>query len=216
MEKTGIEKFDFFRTWYMDGADLLGRYKMPEVRATQSLPGNVISYTELGNVKNRKEHWIDHFVDDYRFNHAWNNLDNKIPLYKEFGGVIGFDWSLDRIFQPALNIWHCTKCRNADFYMQKHGIDVISVASWLDEESFEWCLDGLPKESSIAVSTNGCLSSSESLRCFVDGVKIVQKRLSPTHLVVCGNPLEELGEYSNIFYYPNFSSRRRRRNKDGK
>ncbi len=215
MEKTGNAKFDFFRTWYQEGAVPVGRYQMPEIAATQSLPSNVISITELRSVRNRKEHWVDHFVDDYRFNNAWNNLDNRIPLYKQFGGVIGFDWSLDKCFQPGLNIWHCTKCRNADYYMQKHGIDVIPVASWIDEESFEWCLDGLPKESSIAVSTNGCLSNEESRRCFINGVKIVQERLLPTHLVVCGNPLEELKEYQNIFYYPNFSTRRRR-DKDGK
>lgn len=216
MEKTGIEKFDFFRTWYQEGAVPIGRYKMPRIAATQSLPTKVISITEIGTARNRKECWVDHFVDDYRFNHAWKNLDNKIPIYKEFGGVIGFDWSLDKIFQPRLNIWNCTKCRNADYYLQKNGIDVIPVASWLDEESFEWCLDGLPEKSSIAVSTNGCLSSREARKCFIDGVKTVQERLSPTHLVVYGNPLEELKEYPNIFYYPNFSTRRRRRDKDGK
>lgn len=216
MEKTGIAKFDFFRTWYQEGAELRGRYKMPIVAPTQSLPGNVVSFTELGTVRDRENHWVDHFVDDYHFNYTWNNLDSKIPLYKEYKGVIGFDWSLDSAFQPGLNIWHCTKCRNADFYMQKHGIDVIPVASWVDEDSFEWCLDGLPEESSIAVSTNGCISDKESLRCFIAGVKIVQERLSPTHLVVCGNPVEELKEYSNIFYYPNFSTRRRRREKDGR
>jgi hypothetical protein len=216
MKKTGNRKFDFFRTWYYEEAELVGKYGMPKVAATQALPKSVISFTEIGSVHNRREHWVDHFVDDYHFNYAWNNLDNKIPIYKQFGGVIGFDWSLDKEFQPALNLWHCTKCRNADFYMQKNGIEVIPVASWLDEESFDWCLDGLPEESSIAVSTNGCLSDRKSLRCFLDGVKIVQDRLKPTQLVVCGEHLDELDNYTNIFYYPNFSSRRRRRCKDGK
>ena len=216
MIKTGIKRFDFFRTWYYDGAELVGKYKMPKIAATQALPSNVISFTELGTVHNRQNCWVDHFVDDVYFNYAWNNLDKKLPIYKEFAGVIGFDWSLDNEFQPGLNIWHCTKCRNADYYMQQHGVEVIPVAAWLDPESFDWCLDGLPINSSIAVSTNGCLSEKESLKCFIDGVEIVQERLDPSHLIVCGKPVKELDHYSNIFYYPNFSERRNRRCKDGK
>ena len=115
MVKTGIPKFDFFRTWYQDGAELVGKYDMPKLAATQSLPTNVISFTEIGSVRNKESFWIDHFVDDLKFNYAWNHLDSRLPVYRQFAGVIGFDWSLDDSFQPGLNIWNCTKSRNADY-----------------------------------------------------------------------------------------------------
>ena len=216
MIKTGLPKIDFFRTWYFEGAELVGEYRMPKLSPTRSIPRNVISLSEISSVKDRQNCWVDHFVDDFKFNSAWNNLDLKLPVYRQFEGVIGFDWSLDEAFQPGMNIWHCTKSRNADYYLQQNGIDVIPVASWVGRDSFRWCLDGLPERSNIAVSTNGCKSSLDSLRIFLDGVEVVQDCLRPSSLIVCGVPLKELSRYDNVIYYENYSKRRRRRSTGGR
>ena len=214
MEKTGIRKFDYFRTYYFEGATKVGPYGFPKIKGTQSIPRNVISISEVsGYRKDRNCRWVDHYVDDEKFVYAWNNLDSRISLYKQFEGVIGFDHSLDCSFQLGQNIWNCTKNRNADYYLQQHGIDVIPSVSWCDKSSFEWCLYGLPKYSSLAVSSNGCLSNDDSLEMFLYGINVIQNRLEPSHLIVCGRAMDELSSYSNIYYYPCFSTRMKERRK---
>ena len=84
------------------------------------------------------------------------------------------------------------------------------------EEDFEWCFDGLPEMSSIAISSNGCLSSPYSKRIFLQGVEELQMKKCPSHLIVCGRKIKELDKYDNIYYYPCFSQRWKERVKNGK
>lgn len=83
----------------------------------------------------------------------------------------------------------------------------MPFASWCIEEDLEWCFDGLPEKSSIAISTNGCLSSSYSRKIFLIGVEELVRQKSPSHLIVCGRCLSELEQYPNVYYYPAFSQR---------
>jgi hypothetical protein len=108
---------------------------------------------------------------------------------------------------PGQNIWNCTRNRVMAYYLQKNGFDVVPVATWCEEDDFEWCFDGLPEESSIAISTNGCMSSPYSKRIFLQGVEELQKKKKPSNLIICGREVDALGKYDNIIYYPCFSQR---------
>lgn len=209
MIKTGISKYDCFKTYYYDGSVQVGQFGFPKLEPTQSIPKNVISFNERNKIKKPSDFWIDHFIDDNRFECEWNNPDKYIPKLSEFKGVIGPDFSMKPEFMRAQNIWNCAKSRILCYYFQKNGIDIIPAVGWIDKESLSWSLDGVPTESSIAVSSNGCLQEKYCKKTFLSGIDIVQKRLDPSHIVVCGKPIKELSEYSNVIYYPNFMQRRR-------
>lgn len=81
------------------------------------------------------------------------------------------------------------------------------MASWCEEDDFDWCFDGLPEHGSIAISTNGCMLSPYSQRMFSRGVEELQKRKEPSHLIVCGREVSGLEKYGNVIYYPCFSQR---------
>lgn len=89
----------------------------------------------------------------------------------------------------------------------KMGIKIIPVASWCIESDFEWCFDGLPENSSIAITTNGCMSSPYGKRMLLRGIEELQKRKSPSNLIVRGRHVAELDKYDNVHYYPSFSQR---------
>lgn len=46
MLKTGVRKYDVFRTYYWHDATLVGKYRMPQLKATQSIPHDVIGFNE--------------------------------------------------------------------------------------------------------------------------------------------------------------------------
>ena len=138
---------------------------------------------------------------------ALNHPEMSFKNLKRFAGIITTDYSMLPEMLPGQNIWNCTRNRVMAYYLQMKGFNIIPVASWCFESDFEWCFDGLPKNSSIAISTNGCMSSPYGKRMLLRGVKELQKQKSPTNLIVCGRHVDELDIYDNVHYYPSFSQR---------
>ena len=114
---------------------------------------------------------------------------------------------------PGQRIWNCTRNRIVAYCLQKRGFNVIP---WCSQEDFDWCFDGLPEKSSIAISSNGCLSTPYGRKTLLIGVEELQRQKSPFKIIICGRSLAELEKYDNIMYYPSFSQRMDERIKNGK
>lgn len=159
---------------------------------------------------------MDFFIDDALFENFWNHPEMSFDNLRKFEGIITTDYSMHPELLPGQNIWNCTRNRVMVYYLQINGFDVVPVATWCEEVDFEWCFDGLPDLSSIAVSSNGCMSNPYSRRIFLRGIEELQLQKRPTHLIVCGREVPELKKYDNIIYYPCFSQRLKERVANGK
>lgn len=214
MFKTGKSKYDIFKTYYYDDATRVGKYGLPQLKQVKFIPNKVISFNEKAQLKINDERWLDFFIDDSLFECVWNNADRYEQVFKKARGIITTDYSVYPELLPSQRIWNITRNRVMAYYLQEHmKLDIIPVASWCNNEDFEWCFDGLPKNSSIAVSINGCKSEPYSKRIFLDGIEAMQKILKPLNVIICGSGFEELNKYKNIHYYKNFSQRRNERRK---
>ncbi|MDR2718845.1 MAG: DUF4417 domain-containing protein, partial [Treponema sp.] len=71
------------------------------------------------------------------------------------------------------------------------GIDVIPSAGWSDERSYSFCFEGLPKGGTIAISTNGCISSKISIYYFIKGFNKMLEVLKPTTILNYGRPIKQ-------------------------
>lgn len=226
MEKTGVPKYDTHRIYYWDEAELVGSHELPQLAPQRLMPHDVVSFSERGGVRDPSGHWLDFFIDDPQFDCCWNefergvvgdsgserdswrSLDRYIPQFMKFEGVIGTDYSMFPNMLPDQRNWNCARNRVFAYRMQRHGIPCIPVASWCCADDWEWCFDGLPEESSIAVSTNGCCRSAEARRVFRRGVDELSRQKSPFAVIVCGRRLPELeGCGANLVFYPSFSQR---------
>ncbi len=211
-----LKEKSFKYSKYLEGAELVGSEGFPKISPTQSIPEDVISFNEWMANGHPEKYWVDHFVDDYRFNCVYSNCDRYLERYRKAKGVIGTDFSAYRNMPAYRRKDSVGKNRELDFYLQQNGIDVIPVVSYAYPRDFEWCLDGLPPNSSIAMSTNGSMQNFVSHEMFIEGAIEVQKRLHPSHLIIAGGPVPELDAlFDNIVYYLNFSQRlsmRRRKN----
>ena len=206
MIKTNNYKYDVFKTFYWNGAELAGIKQMPKVIGTKYLPVDPVSFTERNNVI-PSEHTLDFFIDDIFVECLWSNADKYIPLLRKFANVITTDFSMYPEMLPAQREWNCTRNMAMAYYMQINGVKIIPAASWCDPGDFSWCFDALPNESSIAVSNNGCLSNPESMEIFLLGTMELIKRKKPYMLIICGKEMPELAHYSNIIYYPSYAER---------
>ena len=218
MNETSAVKLRPFKYYdYLNGANLVGSEHYPELQPVCIIPDEVVGFNEKNSVKNPEQYYLDHFIDDYHFERVWNNCDKYLAAYRRFKGVIGTDYSVYRDMPLWVRKYNVGRNRTIAYYLQKNNISIVPVASWAYLEDFEWCLDGLPKDSSIAISTNGCMSNFVSKTTFLDGIDLLQEILRPKFLIIAGGPLAELDKkYSNIRYYKNFSQRLAERRKSGK
>lgn len=142
-----------------------------------------------------------------RLENIYSHLKRMIESILVFKGIISPDFSLYPEMSEIEKIYNCRKSRVVAYYMQELGLNIIPSLAWSCKGDFEWCLDGIPPNSSVAISTNGCKSESYSKKIFIDGVKEIQERLKPSNLIICGSPFKELEEYKNIVSYPSYSER---------
>ena len=75
------------------------------------------------------------------------------------------------------------------YYLWLNDISVIPTAGWSGEDTWEYCFDGLPMYSTLAVSTNGCFSK-DGKECYRKGFAEMCRRLHPDRVVVVGREIE--------------------------
>ena len=91
-------------------------------------------------------------------------------------------------------------------FWQKLGIEVIPNVCWSDESSYSWCFDGLPQNSILAVSTNGCLKDKVAKQLFIAGFNEMKRRLNPLKIVIVGTLPKELEKEKNIIKFSSYTS----------
>lgn len=116
-------------------------------------------------------------------------------------------------FSIAVRGYNCFRNRAMAYYLQENDFNVIPSLAWAVEEDFEYCFDGIPKHSSVAISSNGCKRQEYSKSIFLCGVEELQRKLEPSTLIVCGS-MKELEKYTNIKFYPSFSERKGQRERE--
>lgn len=86
--------------------DGVGKYQIPQIKPTQLLPDNFIPFNLCKNENERQNLSVHFFIDDYRFNRVWNNVDKYISLLSDFHSVLTPDFSTYTDFPLALQIFN--------------------------------------------------------------------------------------------------------------
>ena len=95
------------------------------------------------------------FLHDYMFERVWNYPDRYAKILKRFAFVLSPDFSQYSDMPEALRIYNVYRNRWCGRYWQDHGINVIPTVTWSDMKNLKYCLYGVPKHSTIAISTMG-------------------------------------------------------------
>ena len=186
-------------------------YGFPDIAPTQTVGDRMLRFCDWREV-NDPENYIAHFYyDDYKFISAWREPDKYIDRLKRFKAVVAPDFSLYTDFPVTLQILSCYRRQWCAAYWQSLGIDVIPDVVWGEKKSFDFCFDGIPKHSTVAVSTVGVKRdkewNNETASLFRDGYNEMLKRLEPTTILFYGDMIEGLD--GNIIRCPSFYEQRR-------
>lgn len=188
-----------------------GFYGIPEMRPTQTTGEKMLRFMDWKDVDDH-ENYIAHFYyDDYKFIQAWRDPDKYIETLRKFKAVVSPDFSLYTDFPRALQILSCYRRQWCGAFWQYMGIDVIPDVVWGDKESFKYCFDGIPKHSTVAVSTVGVKRdedwNNKSGNLFKAGYDEMMNRLEPTTILFYGDMIE--GLEGNIIRVPSYYEQKR-------
>lgn len=201
------QKQDNFLYSIFSKLEFVGKYSMPKIQATTNTNIlNLITFNYAKTCPFPREYHLCFYIDDYQFERLWNEPQKYLSLLKSFKGMIGPDFSLYRDFPTILNIYNCWRNKVLMAFWQTQGIEVIPSVSWSDEASYEWCFDGLPKNSVLAVSTNGVLKDKIARQLFIAGFKEMKRLLKPIKVVVVGSLPKELENEPNIINFSSYTS----------
>lgn len=170
-----------------------GKYNIPYIKGCASIPDNWIGFNFALSTPEfaRYDKGIHFFLDDYQFIRCWNRPGDYIRCLNQYGAVCSPDFSLYSNYPVVMQIYNHYRKHWLGAYWEYCGINVIPTISWSDEKSFEWCFDGEPQNSIVAVSTVGTQINDETKKNFIKGYNEMLKRLKPRKIIMHGAIPEE-------------------------
>ena len=188
-------------------------YGIPEMQATDVFGDKMLRFCDWAEVED-PENYIAHFYyDDFKFIQAWRDPDKYVEKLRKFKAVVSPDFSLYTDFPRVLQILSCYRRQWVGAYWQIQGLNVIPDVVWGDEESFNYCFEGIPKSSTVAISTVGVKNdkfwNGKEGEMFRAGYNEMMKRLEPTTVLFYGDMID--GLEGNIIRCPSFYEEKRAR-----
>ena len=169
-----------------------GMYGIPQIVPAQiECPACFIDFNAAKQVKDGAGKGVHFFVDDYRFNRLWTSPGSYVEMLSRFQCVMSPDFSNYADFPMAIQIYNHYRKHWVAAYLQEAGITVIPTISWSTIDSFEWCFDGEPAHSIVAISSIGTQKSRETKKLFIDGYYEMIRRLEPETIIFYGSVPEE-------------------------
>lgn len=105
--------------------------------------------------KNPQGKGVHFFLHDYQFERVWKYPQRYTDTLKKFAYCLSPDFSPYADMPYALKVYNVYRNRWCGRYWQEHGIKVIPTFTLGDDDSFDYCIAGIPKHSIIAISTMG-------------------------------------------------------------
>lgn len=180
-----------------------GEHQMPRVNSyLGELPKELIAFNRARALKKDAGAGIHFYIRDTFFECLWKCPSRYLELFKRFHCVVSTDFSVYADMTMPEVIWNSFRNKLLAAWLQKNGVPVIPNVSWAREWSFNFCFEGFPKHSVIAINSTGIRSDKYSKDLWIKGYEKVLEILEPKQIVRYG--AKQNGENESIsIYYPN-------------
>lgn len=153
----------------------------------------VIGFNYAIGCKHPEDKICHFYLDDYQFERVWNDPDRYVPILGRFKAVMAPDFSMYTDFPKAVQIFNHYRKMWCAAYWQERGVTVIPTICWSTPDSFEWCLDGVPKHSLISISTVGGFGNHENNKqAWLEGYERCVEVLDPSRILLFGKDFPEI------------------------
>ena len=175
-------------------------WQMPIIYNNDIVPDDLIGFNYAGTSK-QKDLGIHFYLDDYQFERVWNCPERYVDMFKEYDCILSPDFSLYSDMPLAMKVWNVYRSRLLGAYYQSNGIPVIPTISWAEKETCDFCFRGVPRESSLSISTIGVKQNKDAMRIWLEGVKEMLKVLNPKTILIYGGKIPfDFGDRETIYF----------------
>lgn len=164
----------------------VGEYDIPVIQPVYEIPqiDNWLEFEKAKKLRNKPKNTGVHFFEyDFKFECCWNFPDRYADVLSAYDAIITPDFSYYVDFPKALRIYNKYRMHWISAYWQEKGLTVIPLIRLGNEEDWDWCFDGYPIGSIVAISTVGAGNSYEDKlagdRCYEE----MMKRLQPKEVI---------------------------------
>ena len=169
--------------------DCAGEYGMPVLEPCNETPNKLLPFNYAKSATDT-DCWLHFFVDDYQFERLWNSPRKYLDLVGRFNGVLSPDFSLYMDMPLPMQQWNEYRRRALSRYWQGAGISVIPTLSWSTPDTYGFCFSGIPRHSTVAVSTVGVMRDESALEVWRDGMSRALDTIEPDRVVAYGGKIE--------------------------
>ena len=173
--------------------DGVGKYDIPEIQGMYDVDeiSDFIGWNYALKEKHPEDKAVHFFVDDYQFNRLWTNPDAYLEKLRRFQYVFTPDLSPYADFPKAVQVFNHFRKHWIGAYLQENGVRMIPTVTWSYPPSYDFCFDGEPKNSVVAISSVGCMKSKRNKQMLIDGYNEMVKRLEPSCIIFYGTVPDE-------------------------
>lgn len=153
---------------------------------------------------------VSSFLDDYILERYWNDPTRYLSIFKRAKYVMSPDFSLLLGMPKPMQMWNVYRNRLVGYLWQGEGIKVIPTISWSDRNSFEFCFNGIEKNSVVSISNTGC-RNDEQKKYFDSGFDEMVKIIEPSKIIFqCNKKYKEQYKDKNIVFIDSFWDNKRK------
>lgn len=170
---------------------LTGPYDMPVVSACNNfnVPDGFIASHEAKSSP-RHDVGVLFYEYDYLFDRVWNDPYAALLLLKQFPCAIGTDFSQFLNMPFPARIWNNYRNKLMMAWFQANDLTIIPNVTWSDPSSYDYCFDGMPRHSIIAINSLGAKGNTDSTYFWQKGYEEALRRLEPIKILRYGEELE--------------------------
>lgn len=197
-----------------------GYFDMPVIKKqdVDVKPDEIIgfNYAKSTPKEKRGELGVHFFLDDSQFERVWNQPERYMKLLKDFKFVIASDFSLYWDMPVAIQAYNVYRNRLLSQYWQDNGITVIPELNWSFDDSFDYCMDGLPEGGTFAFSAIGCSMGNFRKQWLKEGLDTAIEIMKPKKILYFGSKIDyDFGDIE-VVYVENERLKKLRESKNNK
>lgn len=175
-------------------------YEMPTLKACNIIPTSLVSFNAALTAKDHNQ-CVHFFIDDYQFERIWNLPDRYVECLRQFQCVIAPDFSQYTDMPYPQRMWNNYRGKFIGAWLQSQGVTVIPNVTWSLPDSYDYCFDGIPQQSVIAINSTGDARYGLTRFLWLKGYREALSRLRPLAIIRYGTMIP--GEDTSVSIYFN-------------
>lgn len=175
--------------------------ELPILPAVDVTPAELIGWNYARGGEPEIDQGVHFFLDDYQFESVWSQPEKYTDRLSEWGCVCTPDFSLFRDMPYPMQLWNVYRSRALGAYWADNGITVVPTLQWSIPQFTIDFLDGMPYNSTVAVSSLGITRDPLARELWCLGMRTCIEEITPKRILYYGLPLDfDFGNIEVVTY----------------